>query len=266
MDSILKAVNVTKYYGTGKNRITGCSGISFELPPGRITALLGLNGAGKSSIINCISGYCVPDDGEIFIGGYSVLKNPIEAKRRFGILYEQTPLYPSMTVIDFLNFAAEMHGIEKSARAAAVNNAMEFCEIEDVKDRKISGLSKGYKQRTGLAQAVLHNAPLIILDEPVSGLDAMQVRSFEKKILQIAKEKTILISTHNLRQAEKLCSNHILINKGTMIALGSLAEIKERLSDAGCKFEDDSYDSMLEKAFGFFAGINKNEFTKPILE
>ena len=166
MDSILKAVDVTQYYCTGKNRITGCSGISFELPPGRITALLGLNGAGKSSIINCISGYCVHDDGEIFIGGYSVLKNPIEAKRRFGILYEQTPLYPSMTVIDFLNFAAEMHGIEKSARAAAVNNAMEFCEIEDVKDRKISGLSKGYKQRTGLAQAVLHNAPLIILDEP----------------------------------------------------------------------------------------------------
>ncbi len=263
---MLKVENLTKYYGRGKNKIAGCRNISFELRKGEITSLLGLNGAGKSSIINCISGYTIPDSGDVFIAGYSVLKNPQEAKKRLGILYEQTPLYPLMNVLEFLNFTAAMYGMKQESAAEAVFYAIEFCELEEVKNRPIKWLSKGFKQRTGLAQALLHNAPLIILDEPTSGLDAIQLKTFETKILQIAKEKTILISTHDLRQAEKLCSNHILINKGSIIASGNLFEIKETLVNAGCKFEENTYEKVLERAFSFFAGINKNEFGKSIFE
>ncbi|UTC67665.1 MULTISPECIES: ABC transporter ATP-binding protein [unclassified Treponema] len=259
---MLKVQNLTKYYGSNKNKIIGCKDISFELRTGEITSLLGLNGAGKSSIINCISGYYTPDEGDAFIDSYSILTENIEAKKRLGILYEQNPLYAGLSVYEFLCFAGQMHGIKKEQLDNDVNEVMNFCEIYEIKDRLIRGLSKGFKQRVGLAQAVLHNPPLIILDEPASGFDSVQVKDFEKKILHIAKEKTILICTHDLRQAAEICSNHILLNKGEIIALGNLLEIKAQLEEAGCEFDDNVNYTVLEKAFEFFAGINKNEFRK----
>lgn len=259
---MLKVQNLAKYYGSKKNPGIGCKNISFELKTGEITSLLGLNGAGKSSIINCISGYYTPDEGDAFIDSYSVVTEGLAAKKLLGILYEQNPLYANMTVHDFLYFAGQMHGMEKDKLEDALNEVIDFCEIDEVRDRLIKGLSKGFKQRTGLAQAVLHNPPLIILDEPASGFDSVQVKDFEKKILHIAKEKTILICTHDLRQAAELCSNHILINKGEIIAIGNLLEIKEQLQEAGCEFDSGINYTVLEKAFEFFAGINKNEFRK----
>lgn len=255
---MLKVKNLTKYYGNGKNKITACNDISFELKTGQITSLLGLNGAGKSSIINCISGYCILDNGDILIDGYSILQNEIEAKRRIGILYEQTPLYPFMTVYDFFSFSAKMHGITGSTIKEKIEYVIEFCELEEVVNRVIKGLSKGFKQRVGLAQALLHDPPLVILDEPVSGLDVLQMKLFEKKILQLAKEKTILISTHNLKQASLLCSNHILLNKGTIISKGNIIDIREHMVVSGCPCSNK--ENVLEKAFYFFAGVNKNEF------
>lgn len=259
---MLKVQNLSKYYGSKKTQVVGCKNISFELKTGEITSLLGLNGAGKSSIINCISGYYTPDEGDAFIDSYSVLDNGIEAKKLLGILYEQNPLYSNMTVHDFLYFAGQMHRIEKDKLDAALNEVIDFCEIDEVKNHLIKSLSKGFKQRVGLAQAVLHNPPLIILDEPASGFDSVQVKDFEKKILHIAKEKTILICTHDLRQAAELCSNHILLNKGEIIAIGNLLEIKEQLETEGCGFDSEINYTVLEKAFEFFAGINKNEFRK----
>ncbi|UTC65141.1 ABC transporter ATP-binding protein [Treponema sp. OMZ 788] len=259
---MLKVENLSKYYGSKKNPSIGCKNVSFELKTGEITSLLGLNGAGKSSIINCISGYYTPDEGDAFVGKYSVLNDGIEAKKRIGILYEQNPLYANMTVYDFLYFAGQMHGIENDSLHEALNEVIDFCGIDEVRDRWIKGLSKGFKQRVGLAQAVLHDPPLIILDEPASGFDAVQVKDFEKKILHIAKEKTILICTHDLRQAAELCSNHILINKGEIIAVGNLLEIKDQLKEGGCEFDSEINYTVLEKAFEFFAGINKNEFRK----
>ncbi len=143
-----------------------------------------------------------------------------------------------------------------------VSEVMEFCEVEDYKNRLIKNLSKGYKQRVGLAQAVLTDAPLLILDEPTDGLDAVQIKSLEKKIFQIAKEKTILISTHNLKQASQICSNHILINGGEIIAQGKIFEIKNQLEEAGCEFDSEDAENVLEQAFLFFAGVKKNEFNK----
>jgi len=260
---MLEVKNLTKYYGNKKNKIIAFENISFKLKTGAITSLLGLNGAGKSSIINCISGYCRPNAGNILIDGVSIFENEIDAKQKIGILYEQSPLYRYMTVCSFLTFSAQMHCVRKEKIDKSVNDVLEFCELEEVRDRLIAGLSKGYKQRVGLAQAILHNPPLVILDEPVSGLDAVQMKLFEKKILQLAKGKTILISTHNLKQAALICSNHILLNKGTIIANGDLQEIRESIIAAGDECDDNN---ILEQAFYFFAGVNKNEFGKIVNE
>ncbi len=259
---MLEVKNLNKYYGSGKNKILACNDISFKLNTGEITSLLGLNGAGKSTLINCISAFHKPSSGNIIIDGVSVLDNEIEAKKRMGILYEQNPLYSMMTVHEFLFFCAGMHIIEKDKIHERVNEMIEFWELEEYANRSIKNLSKGYKQRLGIAQALLHNPPFLILDEPSSGLDAMQIISMEKKLLQIAKEKTILISTHNLKQAAQVCNNHILINKGSIIAQGKIYEIKKQLEDSNCEFENSNAEAILEKAFIFFAGVNKNEFRK----
>ncbi len=259
---MLEVKNLRKYYGSKENQIFACNDISFKLNRGELTSLLGLNGAGKSTLINCITGYSYPDNGEVLIDNLSILNNEIEAKKRIGILYEQNPLYLMMSVYEFLFFCAEMHGLEKECAKEKVNEFIDFWELNEYSNRIIKNLSKGYKQRVGLAQALLHNPPLLILDEPTSGLDAMQMRSMEQKLLQISNEKTILLSTHNLKQAASICSKHILINKGELIALGSIAEIKEQLENAGCDFESENAEDVLEQAFIFFAGVNKNEFRK----
>ncbi len=259
---MLEVKNLSKYYGSEKNKILACNDISFKLNTGEITSLLGLNGAGKSSLINCITGYYTPNNGDVLVDDFSILENEIEVKKRIGVLYEQNPLYSSMTVYDFLHFCAEMHGLEKDLIHERVAELMTFWDLDEYSNRSIKNLSKGYKQRVGLAQALLHNPPLLILDEPTSGLDAMQMLSMEKKLFQIAKEKTILISTHNLKQAAHVCSNHILINNGDVIAMGKIYEIKEQLENAGCDFDNEDAEYILEQAFVFFAGVNKNEFRK----
>lgn len=257
---MLEVKHLTKHYGNAKNKIIAIDDVSFKLNTGQITSLLGLNGAGKSTIINCISGYCTPTSGDIFINDTSVFKNEIEAKSKIGILYEQTPLYRYMCVHEFLKFSAQIHNLNGVQLDDTINEVLEFCELSEVSNRIIGNLSKGYKQRVGLAQAILHNPELIILDEPTSGLDTVQTHLFEKKILQIAKEKTILICTHNLNQAEALCTNHILLNQGKLIVNGSLSEIEENIVEAGGSCESNK--NILEQAFYFFAGVTKNEFRK----
>ncbi len=259
---MLEVKNISKYYGSGKNKILACDDISFKLEKGEMVSLLGLNGAGKSSLINCITGYNSPDAGDIIIDGVSVLNDELETKSKIGVLYEQNPLYAMMTVYDFLFFSAEMYGLPKDLIDEKIKMIIEFWELEEYKNRIIKNLSKGYKQRLGIAQALLHDPPLLILDEPTNGLDVMQMYSMEKKFLQISKEKTILISTHNLKQAAKLCSKHILINNGSIIAQGEIYEIKEILLNSACEFESENPEDILEQAFIFFAGVNKNEFRK----
>lgn len=259
---MLDVQNVTKYYGRKKNKIIGCRNISFHLESGSITSLLGLNGAGKSSIINCISGYYTPNSGDILINGYSIIHTKDLIKNKIGILYEQNPLYESMTVYEFLSFCLNMRGIYKKDFLHKINYAIEFCELEEVKNTSIKNLSKGFKQRTGLAQAIIHDPQFIILDEPTSGLDAVQVKYFWKKILEIANEKTILISTHDLTEAAYLCSNHVIINKGRILANGDTAEIKNKMKSMNCEFLPDTknnYD-ILNTAFSFLHNeVNKNE-------
>lgn len=259
---MLEAVGISKFYRRGKNKITGCSNISFNVKEGEITSLLGLNGAGKSTVLGIISGCISPSAGQVFIGGFSVITEPIQAKRQIGVLFENNPLYNDMTVKEFLIFSASIHGVKKEKAVKAVKETAEFCALEQVINKRISTLSKGFRQRTGLAQALVHNPSLIILDEPASGLDMHQLHSFQQKILQLDKKKAVLVSTHNLDMARRICSKHILMNKGEVIIKGSLEDIAGKVKTENTGMEITSFDEVLETAFNLFAGVNKNEFFK----
>lgn len=259
---MLKAAGLTKLYTEGRNSITGCRNVSFNIKAGEIVSLLGLNGAGKSTILKIISGNILPTEGNAFIGVTSIIESPIKAKKKIGVLFENNPLYNDMKVNEFLIFSAAMHGIRKNEINGACNETIEFCKLQEVRNRRISTLSKGFKQRVGLAQALVHNPSLIILDEPASGLDMQQLEIFQQKILQLDKSKAVLISTHNLNMAHKLCSKHILINKGEVVLQGSIEEIAEKIKTADSSLSEISFDKVLETAFDLFAGVKKNEFSK----
>lgn len=258
---ILEVQDISKYYGTRKKKQTGCEHISFIAESGSIYSLLGLNGAGKSTILNIIGGYRRPSSGDALICGYSILDDPTEAKRNTGILYEQNPLYDSMTVKEFLLFTLQMRGIDSSRiQREALDEAVEFTDLQEVYNRRIKGLSKGYRQRVGLAQAIVHHPRLILLDEPASGLDPFQLRDFEKKILALSTHAAVILCTHQLELAGRICSQHILLHKGKRIAGGTRAEL------AGCLFEDfgieedPASEKLLFRVFEQYAGIETRAF------
>lgn len=257
---ILEVQDICKYYGTGKKRQVGCEHISFTAEAGGIYSLLGLNGAGKSTVLNIISGYRNPSSGDVSIGGYSILNEPIEAKRNIGILYEQNPLYDSMTVREFLLFTLQMRGFAGSVQQDLLNEAVEFTDLQEVYGKRIKELSKGYRQRVGLAQAVVHHPRLVLLDEPASGLDPFQLKDFEKKILTLSTYSAVILCTHQLELAGRVCSQHILLHKGRQIAGGTRAELAERLyEDAGIE-EDPASDKLLFRIFEHYAGVTTHEF------
>lgn len=257
---ILEVQDICKYYGTGKKQQVGCEHISFTAEAGGIYSLLGLNGAGKSTVLNIISGYRSPSSGDVSIGGYSILNEPIEAKRNIGILYEQNPLYDSMTVREFLLFTLQMRGFAGSVQQDLLNEAVEFTDLQEVYGKRIKELSKGYRQRVGLAQAVVHHPRLVLLDEPASGLDPFQLKDFEKKILTLSTYSAVILCTHQLELAGRVCSQHILLHKGRQIAGGTRAELAERLyEDAGIE-EDPASDKLLFRIFEHYAGVTTHEF------
>lgn len=257
---ILEVQDICKYYGTGKKRQTGCEHISFTAEAGGIYSLLGLNGAGKSTVLNSISGYRLPSSGDVSICGYSILNEPIEAKRNIGILYEQNPLYDSMTVREFLLFTLQMRGFGNGVQQDLLDEAVEFTDLQEVYAKRIKELSKGYRQRVGLAQAIIHHPRLVLLDEPASGLDPFQLKDFEKKILALSTYAAVILCTHQLELAGRICSQHILLHKGRQIAGGTRAELADRLyEDFGIE-EDASSDTLLFKTFEQYAGVTTREF------
>lgn len=258
--TILEVHNICKYYGTGKHRQTGCEHISFTAEAGGIYSLIGLNGAGKSTILTIIGGYRRPSSGDVRICGSSLLEDPEEAKRHIGVLYEQNPLYDSMTVKEFLFFTLQMRGIAQHAQQDAVDHAIEFTDLQDVYRRRIKGLSKGYRQRVGLAQAIIHHPRLILLDEPASGLDPLQLRDFEKKILTLSTYAAVILCTHRLELAERICSQHIFLHRGKQIIQGTRTELAEQLlKDFGIK-EKTSSERLLLQVFEKYAGIGAEAF------
>ncbi len=205
-------------------------GISFTVQKGEVLGFLGPNGAGKSTTMRMITGFLPPTSGTAIVNGHDVVSNPIAAKTQIGYLPENAPAYGDMTVQDFLRFGAEVRGFTGSERTDRVNAAIEKAHLTNVRHQSISTLSKGYKQRVCFAQAILHNPPILIMDEPTDGLDPNQKHVVRTMIREMAAEKVIVISTHILEEVEAVCTRAIIIARGTIVANGTPAELKARSS------------------------------------
>lgn len=206
------------------------SGISFSVAPGKITALIGTNGSGKSTIIKAICGFHYADGGIIKVSDGStecnVLQNPSFALKSIGYLPEVSSLPEKLYTADFLTYAAKLHGIEPSKIDECVRNAVKKCGLSDVLTKRIRELSKGYKQRVNLSQAIIHNPSNLVLDEPVSGLDPLQISQLHKLLRDFSAKKSILISTHLLSEVQDLCDNVVIISRGRQLAFGNTVELK----------------------------------------
>ena len=208
--------------------------ISFSLEKGHICGFVGPNGAGKSTTMNIITGYLQPTSGNVSIGGIDILTQPFSYRRMFGYLPEIPPLYPDMLVEDYLNFVHEAKGLEKKNRQAQVAEAMEMADISHVRKRLIKNLSKGYRQRVGMAQAFLGRPPLIILDEPTIGLDPAQIVQVRKILLSLKEQHTVLLSSHILSEIGEVCDEIVLINRGELVAAGTERGLVEEHSKGIC--------------------------------
>src|SRR5262245_61830423 len=191
---MIEVQHLTKRYGP----FTAVDDITFKVERGEILGFLGPNGAGKTTTMRVLTGYMPPTEGKALVAGYDVFEQPIEAKRRIGYLPETPPLYPDMTVRDYLTFVAKIKGVARADRTARINTVMERTRIADMANRHCGKLSKGYKQRVGLAQALLHNPDVLILDEPTAGLDPKQIIQTRQLIKELAGDHTIILSTHIL--------------------------------------------------------------------
>ncbi len=213
--------NLYKNFGD----ITAIQDFNFKAKDGEIIALLGPNGAGKSTLMNMITGYLTPSCGDIKILGKDIKDYPLEAKKNIGFLSEGAPMYPDMSVRRFLIYMAELRGFFGKEAQQRVKQVAQTAQVEPVLSQKIETLSKGYVRRVGFAQSILSNPEILLLDEPTDGLDPNQKEHIRKLIQQMGKQKTILISTHLLEEAETICTRIVLLNKGNIIADGSLKDV-----------------------------------------
>jgi ABC-2 type transport system ATP-binding protein len=213
--------------------LTAVDGISFAVDRAEVVGFLGPNGAGKSTAMKIISGFLEPTSGQAFIEGYNSHTQPIEARRRLGYLPEGAPAYADMSVADFLGFIAGMHGMSKRQAADRLAELVERIDLADVWNQRIDSLSKGFKRRVGIAQALVHDPDVLILDEPTDGLDPNQKHDMRELIRSIAPQKAIVISTHILEEVEAVCSRAIIIAKGRMLADATPAELLARPQDTG---------------------------------
>ena len=203
--------------------------ISFTIEEGRIYGFLGPNGAGKSTTMNIMTGYIGPTEGDVCINGHSILEEPEEAKKCIGYLPELPPVYTDMTVQEYLAFCAELKGIDKEDRPREIRKAVKRAKLEEVYTRLIGNLSQGYRQRVGLAQAILGSPQTIILDEPTVGLDPKQIIEIRELIRELAKEHTVILSSHILPEIQEVCDQIIIIHRGKLLANGTPAELEQKL-------------------------------------
>lgn len=215
--------SLSKIYGKQK----AVNNISFEIPKGQIVGFLGPNGAGKSTTMKMITSYLPPSAGTAVVCGYDVQTQSMELRKHIGYLPEQNPLYYDMYVREYLALTAGIHQIEKAKRADRIAEMIKMTGLTKEAHKKIGTLSKGYKQRVGLAQAMIHNPDVLILDEPTSGLDPNQIVDIRDLIIEIGKEKTILLSTHIMQEVEAMCSRVIIINNGTIVADDNIQNLQK---------------------------------------
>ncbi len=221
MDIVIR--NLTKKYGAQR----AVDDISFTVKTGEILGFLGPNGAGKTTTMKAITSYLIPDEGDVLVGNYSVNKDSQEVKKNIGYLPEHNPLYLDMAVIDYLRFVAELQGVSKSKINVRILEMVDVCGLEAEKHKKINELSKGYRQRVGLAQALIHDPEVLILDEPTTGLDPNQIVEIRELIRKIGREKTVILSSHILAEVEATCDRIIIINRGKIVADGTSEELRK---------------------------------------
>lgn len=216
--------NLTKTYGVQH----AVDDISFEVKTGEVVGFLGPNGAGKSTTMRIITCFQAASQGDVLLDGLSVREDPDNVKKKIGYLPENNPLYNEMAIIDYLKFCAEIQGVEKSDIETRIKEMVRKCGLEDEKHKKIQELSKGYKQRVGLAQAMIHDPDILILDEPTSGLDPNQIVEIRNLIKELGKEKTVILSSHILSEVEATCDRILIISKGKIVANGSSMDLRKQ--------------------------------------
>ncbi|TRZ66217.1 ATP-binding cassette domain-containing protein [bacterium] len=220
----IKIENLSKYYGEQ----AAVDDISFEVKKGEIVGFLGPNGAGKTTTMKLITTYLTPNSGRILVDGLDVEQDSLGVRKKIGYLPEQNPLYQDMNVIDYLEYAAELQSVEKDKIDDAVKKMVKLCGLAEVRHKDIGELSKGYKQRVGLAQAMIHNPDVILLDEPTSGLDPNQIIEIRKLIRDLGKQKTLMLSTHILQEVQATCDRVIIINNGKIVADGTTEDLQRK--------------------------------------
>lgn len=222
---MIEATGLIKSFGSLK----AIDDVTFSIQPGEVVGLLGPNGAGKTTTMRLLTGYLKPDQGSIKIAGFALNTHPREAKQRLGYLPENPPLYAELTVGESLDFAAGIRGVEKKLRDERINKALKLTDLLHVKHRLVGNLSKGYRQRVGIAQAIVHEPPFLILDEPTTGLDPKQILEIRELITSLKDHVSILHSSHILQEITQVCDRVMIIHKGKIVADGKISDLTSRL-------------------------------------
>jgi len=256
---MVRVENITQYYGTQK----AVDNVSFTVNTGEIVGFLGPNGAGKTTTMRIIACATLPNMGNVWVGEWSVRENAHEIKKNIGYLPENNPLYKDMPVLEFLKFIAEIHSIKPNLIQNRLNEMVEMCGLQLEKHKKIGELSKGYQQRVGLAQALIHDPQVLILDEPTSGLDPNQIVEIRELIKRIGKQKTVLLSSHMLGEVEATCNRIIIIHQGKIVADGSPEMLRNQ--SPGCEILhvkiEDGQDNLVLNALRLLNEVESAEYT-----
>jgi ABC-2 type transport system ATP-binding protein len=229
---VIEVQHISKRYG----RVTAVDDVSFRVERGEILGFLGPNGAGKTTTMRILTGYMPATEGHATVAGYDIFTHPLEAKRRTGYLPETPPLYPDMTVREYLDFVSRIKGVPSAGRRERISNVMERTHVADMADRHCGKLSKGYRQRVGLAQALIHNPEVLILDEPTAGLDPKQIIETRDLIRSLAGDHTVVLSTHILPEVAQTCQRVVIINRGRVVAVDTPDNLTARLKGTETMF------------------------------
>ena len=256
---MIEVTHLTKYYGD----FLAVNDLSFEIQDGHVYGFLGPNGAGKSTTMNMMTGCLSPTDGTIKIGGFDILENPEQAKRLIGYLPEQPPVYMNETPQEYLEFVGEAKGLRGKALRAQIDEVVESAGITDVRDRLIGTLSKGYRQRVGIAQALLGNPQVIILDEPTVGLDPIQIIEIRDFIKELGKMHTVILSSHILSEVQAVCEQVLIISKGKLVAFDTPENLEKLLTaSSGITFQVEASKAQAEEIIAQLGGLSGFEISE----
>ena len=257
---MIKVEHLTKRYGD----FTAVDDLSFEIDDGHVYGFLGPNGAGKSTTMNIMTGCLSATEGRVLIDGFDIFEQPKEAKKHIGYLPELPPLYMNETPYEYLRFVAEAKGIKSGEIETQINEVLKKTKTEDVKDRRISKLSKGYRQRIGIAQALLGNPKVIILDEPTVGLDPMQIIEIRELIKELGQDHTVILSSHILSEVQTICEKILIINKGKLIAFDEPEKLEESMtSSGGIRFTADCTEKKVREILSHLEFVKSIKTEKP---